>query len=205
MNLTKTAVALFDRYTNDTTTTGRFWQEIADEYSGRKRHYHNLHHLQHMLNALEGSLTVCDDADTSLFAILYHDIIYSATAGDNEEKSAEVAGERLLDIGYDTARIARCKAHIITTKGHETSADADTNLLLDADLSILGASPEDYKVYCANVRKEYSVYPDFLYRPGRKKVITHFLGMDRIYKTELFRECYEQTARINLAAELATM
>jgi predicted metal-dependent HD superfamily phosphohydrolase len=40
---------------------------------------------------------------------------------------------------------------------------------LDADLSILGKDLDTYLAYTKMIRKEYSIYPDFLYKPGRKK------------------------------------
>jgi predicted metal-dependent HD superfamily phosphohydrolase len=69
-------------------------------------------------------------------------------------------------------------------------------------LSILGQSWELYEEYFNHVRKEYSVYPDFMYNPGRKKVIHHFLNMKRIFKTDEFFNKYEEAARKNLAQEL---
>jgi hypothetical protein len=33
---------------------------------------------------------------------------------------------------------------------------------------------------------EYSIYPAFIYNPERKKVLNHFLLMDRIFKPAFF-------------------
>jgi hypothetical protein len=46
---------------------------------------------------------------------------------------------------------------------------------------------------------------DFLYNPGRKKVLKHFLDMKTIFKTAYFQEKYERQARINLASEMETL
>jgi predicted metal-dependent HD superfamily phosphohydrolase len=46
------------------------------------------------------------------------------------------------------------------------------------------------------------MYPDFLYRPGRRKVLQHFLDMERIFKTEEFASKFEKQARVNLGWEL---
>ncbi|MFZ4476447.1 MAG: hypothetical protein ACOYPR_14720, partial [Saprospiraceae bacterium] len=108
-------------------------------------------------------------------------------------------------LGYPPARISRCKAQIIATKSHVESSEQDTNLFLDADLSILGQEFSIYKTYTQQIRKEYAMYPDLLYRPGRKKVLQHFLGMDSIFKTRYFQEKYEASARKNLQAELAQL
>ncbi|MDX2245424.1 MAG: hypothetical protein SF052_01505 [Bacteroidia bacterium] len=82
------------------------------------------------------------------------------------------------------------------------SPDNDTNLFTDADLSILGQKREIYHAYSTNVRKEYAIYPDILYNPGRKKVLQHFLAMEQIFKTPHFQEKYEAQARANLEEEL---
>jgi predicted metal-dependent HD superfamily phosphohydrolase len=52
------------------------------------------------------------------------------------------------------------------------------------------------------VRKEYAIYPDLLYRPGRIKVLKYFLEKPRIYHTPYFWEKYEEQARANMEAEL---
>jgi len=84
----------------------------------------------------------------------------------------------------------------------ESSDQEDTNYLLDADLSVLGKDFETYLKYTQNIRKEYSIYPDFLYKPGRKKVLKHFLELESIFKTEYFKEKYEARAKENIAKEL---
>ena len=76
------------------------------------------------------------------------------------------------------------------------------NDLIDADLAILGMTPHDYQRYASQVRNEFSVYPDFIYKNGRRKVLAHFLNKTRIYQSNEFFEKYESTARQNLLAEL---
>lgn len=95
----------------------------------------------------------------------------------------------------------KCQALILATKKHEP-ADYETNLFTDADLSILGSDPGTYNRYLKNIRKEYAMYPDILYDPGRKKVLLHFLNMDQIFKTKEFSGQLEAQARKNLEAEL---
>jgi predicted metal-dependent HD superfamily phosphohydrolase len=85
------------------------------------------------------------------------------------------------------------------------SENTDTNLFTDADLSILGQPWETYLAYAQNVRKEYGQYPKIIYRSGRKKVLRHFLEMERIFKTEYFFEKYEICARKNIEQELENL
>jgi predicted metal-dependent HD superfamily phosphohydrolase len=183
----------------------KFWKEIQKHYSQSNRHYHNLNHLQNMLSELEAVRHLIQDWDITLFALFYHDIIYKATSKKNEEESAELAKMRLQEIKYPTQKIEQCIRMIGATKHHTITGDTDTDLFTDADLSILGAAPASYQRYAAQVRKEYSIYPDFLYNPGRKKVLQHFLDMPAIFKTKAFQQKYETTARQNIVRELAAL
>ena len=140
--------------------------------------------------------------DTTLFTLYYHDIIYNAGKSDNEEKSAKLAEKRLKQISVSKDKIESCKQQILATKLHLKSIDSDTNYFTDADLSVLGQPWETYSYYYKNVRKEYSIYPDFVYIPRRKKVVNHFLKMDRIFKTEFFHGTFEIQAKQNLQMEL---
>lgn len=203
--LTDTFLQLFTNYTADHVLANNFWLEIFTKYSEPKRHYHTITHLENLIADLKEVQEQIMDWETTLFAVFYHDIIYKATSSSNEEDSAKIAQERLTEIGYPTEKIARCTTMILATKQHVYSEDTDTNLLTDADLSILGQNAEEYQEYTDNIRKEYSIYPDFVYMPGRKKVIQHFLQMERIYKTDYFFDKYEKQARVNLANELEVL
>lgn len=76
---------------------------------------------------------------------------------------------------------------------------------MDADLSILGKSSQVYLEYTKQIRKEYSIYPHFLYKPGRKKALEHFLALESIFKTEYFKKKYEIRARENIEFELSIL
>jgi predicted metal-dependent HD superfamily phosphohydrolase len=117
-------------------------------------------------------------------------------------KSAELAAERLRDIGISEDKIEKCRDQILATKHHKTSEDMDSNYFLDADLAILGSSEEKYQEYKDGIRMEYKLVPRGIYRKGRMKLVKKFLSMDRIYKTDHFYEKYEERARANLTSEL---
>lgn len=177
------------------------WKEIETRYAEKSRHYHTLTHIESLMLELipvKGSFT---SWPVVVFATVYHDIIYKASKSNNEEKSADFAEERLRCIAVPPELIDRCRDFIIATKRHEPF-DSEIDLFTDADLSILGSDSTTYQSYTRQIRKEYSIYPDVLYKPGRKKVLLHFLDMPFIYKTEFFRDKYEDKARRNLEEEL---
>lgn len=175
--------------------------EVQRAYSHPDRYYHTLEHLDHLVAELKPLQDQFSYWATVVFAIAYHDFVYNSTRKDNEEKSAAVAVKRLKEIAFPEAEVERCKVFILATKKHE-AVNREVDLFTDADLSILGAVPERYHHYAACVRKEYSIYPDLLYKPGRKKVLLHFLEMKQIFKTAAFYEKYEHNARRNLLNEL---
>lgn len=192
---------LFQKYNQDDSLQENLWMEIVTHYSSKKRHYHTLDHIENLFQELFPIQEKIEDWDTIQFSIFYHDIIYNASQKDNEEKSAILAIERLKEIGLPEDQILKCNHQILLTKSHEIS-DTDTNYFTDADLSILGKTWDTYEEYYKNIRKEYRIYPDFMYNGGRKKALKHFLEMKRIFKTDYFQEKYENQARLNLQKEL---
>lgn len=195
-------ISLINNY-SEQAIAERLWSDIEKHYTSPKRHYHNLHHLENIYSHLDACREQIQDWDTMLFSLFYHDIIYKATAKDNEEKSALAALKALREINYPKERMRLCGEQILATKTHSISPDNDTNLFTDADLSILGSNWDEYLEYTKQVRKEYAIYPDFMYNPGRKKVLQHFLDMESIFKTPYFIQKFEAQANKNLTAEIA--
>jgi len=123
---------------------------------------------------------------------------------DNEEKSALFAQNCLKFINFDEERLENAQKLIISTKKHEIILDKneDNAYLLDFDLSILGTDWKIYETYTKQIRKEYKIYPNFIYKPGRKKVLLHFLERETLYFTKAFKNKFENQARKNLQKEI---
>lgn len=192
-------------FTDDYQLIGNLWAQIEKQYTGKGRHYHNLQHLENMFPELETLKADITDFSIITFSVFYHDVIYDATSKTNEEKSAEFAASRMKRMNIDQDTVRKVSEQIIATKSHQRSGNADTNYLLDADLSVLGKDRETYMEYTLKIRKEYAVYPDFLYKPGRKKVLQHFLELESIFKTDTFRNQYEDQARKNIEWEIESL
>lgn len=200
--LKQTFETLLNSYTTNQRLIDELWDEIEKAYSNPKRQYHTLQHLDNVLDQLLLVKSNINNWDIILFTLFYHDVVYKAIRSDNEEQSAKFAGERMKKLSISDERILQCENQIIATKSHLLQADSDTNYFIDADLSVLGQEWSAYEVYFNQVRKEYSMYPDFLYNPGRKKVLNYFLGMERIFKTDYFFDMLEEKAKKNLKREL---
>ncbi len=184
------------------------WSTIEKAYSAPARAYHNLDHLLNMFTHLErlpdSIKAELDDLAVLQFSIWLHDLIYDAKRKDNERKSADEAMKMLRQLGVEQERIERVETQIMLTQKHIalTTAPFDDRLLLDLDLSILATDDSTYKAYGQQVRKEYKMYPMFLYKRGRKAALRSFLERDRVFYTPYFYEWGEEKARENLRREI---
>jgi predicted metal-dependent HD superfamily phosphohydrolase len=181
---------------------------LVAAHSAPERHYHNLEHLADMFRVVEKLSAQVEQPAALHLAVWFHDAVYDSRAKDNEPRSGELAVDLLGPIGVPASAIERIVSMIWATAHTADAAPPalrDTRVLLDADLAILGASEERYARYAADVRKEYAWVPEADYRAGRAAVLERFLGLPRIYQTELMFEEGEQRARANLRAEIAEL
>jgi len=182
------------------------FDHLVAQYSTKKRHYHNLHHISALLALQQQHATLITDNDTMLFSIFFHDVVYNVLRNDNEVESAATAASFLSAIRFPPDRIQKVVQFIEATKTHANNTRyTDLDYLLDFDLSILGAPAVSYQLYQQQIRREYAVFPDAVYYPGRKKVLQHFLNKQPVFKTSSFQELYEKQAIENITAELESL
>ena len=135
-------------------------------------------------------------------ALWFHDAIYDVKQHDNEERSAEWARASAAAAGVFTEVCERVYSLILTTRHKAVPHGMDAEILVDVDLSILGAAPERFDEYEKQVREEYAWVPEFIFRRERKAILKEFLARPRIFSTTRFRERYERQARSNLERSL---
>lgn len=205
MNLKLAWNKLVSKYSKDPELINNLWNQIQTCYSTPGRYYHNLSHLEYMLEKAQLHKTGLLDQDTVILSIFYHDLVYDPQRNDNEQNSAIIAGKALASLGLPEDQILKCQNQVLATKYHDIPGDHDTNYLIDFDLAILGDSPGNYRKYSKNIRKEYYMFNDRLYKKGRSKVISHFIGKERIFNTRWFYDNYELQARENLKTELENL
>ena len=191
-------------FSTDSALIHMLFSEIKTHYSSPKRFYHNLSHIQALLNQAKAFKSTINNYDIVCFAIWYHDIIYSTTKHNNEKKSAKTAIKRLKQLQLNTENIALCATLIQSTQNHQplNNDNDDNSLLLDFDLDILGSEWNVYLNYTQNIRKEYGRFPNFMYKKGRKKALRHFLERDCIYHSTHYFNEKETKARENINREL---
>jgi predicted metal-dependent HD superfamily phosphohydrolase len=86
----------------------------------------------------------------------------------------------------------------MATRHDAVPVDADAQLLVDIDLSILGAERERFDEYERQIRAEYAFVPALIFNAKRRQILRSFLDRPRIYSTPAF-SVLEATARANLA------
>ncbi len=177
--------------------------EIKDQYNSQTRVYHNLHHIEHFLQLAMPYSEKLQQKDAFFFAVWFHDVIYRPFRKNNEAKSAELAVEKLTQLGVAKTDIDQVVRLINETASHQSQyTDFDTLLFMDCDLQILGSKPKEYLTYIKLIRKEYQTVPSVMYYPKRKEFLKKILAFSSIFKTHDFKIKYEQQARLNIQNEI---
>lgn len=180
--------------------------DLVRAYSSASRFYHNLGHVQEVLQRIEQLRSLPGNFPAIQLAAWFHDAIYDPRAKDNEERSARYAADTLTRLGLPGATIDAVSQMILGTKHQQESPDnIDSQILLDADLAILGAEETEYRFYAVGIRREYSWLSDAEYRQGRIQVLENFFKRDRIYATESLSSILEEKARQNLRSEIEAL
>lgn len=197
---------LLARYDATPTAATPPFDLLVAAYSAPDRHYHTLEHLDEVFRAAGRLSTITADPGPLHLAVWFHDAVYDPRAKDNEPRSADLAVKLLGPVGVPASTLERV-IRMIGATAHRPAdpppGDRDTAVLLDADLAILGAPPERYARYAADIRREYDWVPEPDYRKGRAAVLEAFLARPRIYLNDLLFQESEERARANMTAELA--
>lgn len=167
-------------------------------YSSPDRYYHNLTHLEDCLSIFDQMSFLAHHPEEVELAIWFHDAVYDPRRSDNELRSAEWAAKVIEESGLNPQVAGRVADSILATRHHGEVPDADAQLLVDVDLSILGRDPAVFWRYEENIRKEYAWVPEGLFRQERLRILKRFLDRPHIYYHHEFRERFEEQAHMNL-------
>lgn len=179
------------------------FDELVARYSEPHRKYHTLQHLTECLAHFEAVRDLAVQPAEVEMALWFHDAIYDTQRHDNEETSADWAREVLLAHGTATAAAQRVHDLVMATRHTALPASPDEQLLVDIDLSILGAGPGRFAEYEQQIRHEYAFVPAALFQQKRREILQGFLDRPVIYSTAHFRETLEARARENLCRAIA--
>lgn len=183
-------------------------EELLAAWAGEDRWHHGLQHLGEVLEhlqALRAAAAALTHRQWSsvLLAAWFHDAVYDS-APQPEARSAAWARTALE--GRDDVDADEVVRLVMLTVAHDPHPDdLAGRLLCDADLAILGASPVRYAEYVAGVRREYADVPEVEFARKRAEILRTFLGRPQIYRTAVARTLWEDSARANVAGEIARL
>ena len=179
--------------------------DVLDRYGEPHRHYHTHQHLAECFEKVHDIISLAQHPAEIHVGLWFHDVIYDTQRHDNEERSAEWARNAARDFGTEADSAQRIYDLIMFTRHAVAPVGIDAEVLVDTDLSILGAPPERFQEYEAQVRNEYAWVPDVTFRSARAKILTEFLDRSHLFSTPHFRERYEAQARRNLQHSLLAL
>lgn len=172
---------------------------VIQRYAEPWRHYHALQHLGECLTAFDAVAHRAARPAEVEAALWFHDAVYELQRADNEEQSAQLAQRVLCEAGVASEVTSRVVNLILVTR-HTTIPDApDEQLLVDIDLSILGAPAARFAEYERQIRAEYSFVPEAVFNEKRRAILRSFIARPSIYNTAHFHHMLEHRARTNLA------
>jgi len=173
------------------------WLESHYEESARK--YHNVRHISECLGILDRAQQLEASNPLVEYALWFHDAIYNTFSKKNEERSADAAVKVLERSGRPKADCDLVRAMIMATCHDARPTEPPLQLLVNIDLSILGADADRYAEFELQIRAEYWWVPTRMYRKQRASILQSFVTRPSIYATHEFRERLERQARNNIA------
>lgn len=179
---------------------------LQEVYDSPGRYYHNWSHIQDCLSKLNEFLRDPlngDEFGVLSDALVWHDLVYDAQRNDNEIQSAiEYA---LYSVG-NFGRAREVTRLILLTKDHMVEqGDLLGAIMVSIDLSSLGCDPEQFLVNSENLRKEHAHVVDTDWRGRSMAFFEDMLNREVIFPLPLYRERYEEQARINMMNAYLTL
>lgn len=187
-------------------TSAQVLAQVLARWSEPQRAYHTPQHLLEALTLLDEWRRGGQWPATVALALFFHDLVYDPRRADNEDLSALLAREMLALLQLPQAQIEAVVRLIDITRHAAQPLTDDEKLMVDIDLSILGAAPERYAEYCAQVRREYAHVPELLFTRARLAVLEAFLNArPALFHTARGRAAFDAAAARNLTQEVAQL
>lgn len=180
------------------------FSELVTRYAEPHRQYHTLEHVDACLSWLDWFAgSACHPEEVEL-ALWFHDAVYSLGSSANEAASAALARERLTALGARRDAVERIAASVECTRTH-SAAGGDAALVVDLDLTILGARQAAFDEFERRIRREYAHVPDDVFRAARLRILEGFVARPEIYGVSVVRAELERPARVNLSRRIAEL
>jgi predicted metal-dependent HD superfamily phosphohydrolase len=180
-------------------------RDVLGRYAEPHRHYHTRQHLAECFEKIQDIIALAEHPAEVAIGLWFHDAIYDTQRHDNEARSADWARTAARELGTSAASAQRIHDLVMSTRHAAEPVGIDAQVLVDSDLSILGAHPGRFEEYEAQVRLEYAWVPDAAFRSGRARILNTLLDRPHLFSTAGFRQRYEAQARRNLQCSLASL
>jgi predicted metal-dependent HD superfamily phosphohydrolase len=178
------------------------YEALVARYAEPHRDYHTLQHLTECIAWFNRVLPLAARPAEVELALWFHDSIYAVGRSDNEEQSARWAESELTSSGAGPLAAETVRTLVMATRHSALPETQDEKVVVDIDLSILGASDDRFAEYERQIRDEYAFVPSSLFDRRRREILQSFLDRPVIYSTPHFVAALEQKARDNLGRAL---
>lgn len=171
---------------------------IRDLYQQSWRKYHTLNHIDVFTDLGVEHKNIIKDYLNFMLSVFFHDVIYTPTRGDNEDRSVTYFKDfyhSIKDIPNVKIELIDCEKidkYIMATKFHFESliyTDDDLNLLLDFDIS--GFAEPNFDIYwelTKGIVFEFNFYSEKKFREGRTIFLQKVLKKENIFRTDKFKK-----------------
>src|SRR5688572_20400810 len=140
-------VVAWQRHVGTGPEASHWFDTVLAMHRAPGRHYHDVRHVTWVVRHITtiSSRHAAGDEAAVVAAGFFHDAVYDPTRSDNESESAALAERALTEIGWEAPRRDTVAKMVIATADHDVeAADADTQVLLAADLAVLASEPARY-------------------------------------------------------------
>jgi predicted metal-dependent HD superfamily phosphohydrolase len=181
------------------------YEKLVSYYESSCRHYHTLEHvywgLKRARELAEARLYPDEEMLPVYWAMWFHDMCMSfhqRDSANDEELSATLASVQAERAGLNKSFQEQVYRLVMATAHLKPPRRDDEAIMVDADLSMLGAERSAFIKYEELVRKEWSHVsePDFC--RGRERVLSRFADMPRSFTTDTAYNLWEANARSNI-------
>ena len=189
-------------------------RDLISRWNAKGRILHNTRHLIKTLARIDEIASTAHDPDVLRVALWYQgavlnrsfDVFQRGTNNDEQEFSALYhARSRMEALGLSEDVISRVQELMMALFTHRADpSDMDAQVLIDADLGMLAASPQDFKRFRESLREECPDLCDTDYVRARRLAIKKILAREQIFHSPLAL-AWEESARANLEAESAKL
>lgn len=184
----------------------QLYRRLVHYYNQPWRYYHTLVHIDNCLTKFDEIRHLLKDPDSVELAIWFHDAIYEFWADDNEGMSASLAIFFLVQLMGLPKKSANRVAYLIERTKHFSKdkeryepTTNDAKFMVDIDLhSGLGGDWQCFQKNWELNNGEFNWKDKNELMRGQLGMFTNFHRRAPLYKTDYFRERYEERTKQNI-------